>query len=691
MTLRIGIDVGGTFTDVTTFDEDRGEVAVRKYASNPADPARVIEGITQDIADEHEPDAVSLILHGSTAALNTLLEDRGARIGLLTTRGFRDVYEIGRQWRGEDVFNIFPPAPKMLLTRDRIYEIGERLDARGAIVEPLSGVDVEVAARKLVADGIEAIAICFLFSYANPAHEQEAAAIVRRIAPQIYLSLSSEVNPEWREYERTASTVANAYIGPVVSHYLHALEALAVRQFPGVRALMMKSDGGAGSAKMLARMPIQTVMSGPVAGVIGSRHLGDLKRIENLISFDAGGTSSDMAVIPGRPLYKSGLTVARHPLRCHTIDIETIGAGGGSIASVELGSVLKVGPQSAGSDPGPACYDRGGVEPTLTDALVALGHLNPDALLEGEMPIKSARSHDAIGERIAKPLGLSVVAAAWGILTVLASNIMNAMRTITIERGYDPREFTLVPFGGMGPTIAGRFAGELGIGRLLIPRDPGTFSAYGMLLTDVQQTRHLTRIMPLDQVSAEDLNAVFLELEERALADLTREGFAPERVETQRSAGMRYRGQSYEVSVPVPALGAIEAVAALARRFHDAHHRRYGHMAEREAIEIVNFEVTGVGLIPKPTLKPFSSGPGGVLPAPCAERMIHLDAVDAVSVPIYRRNELAPDTILEGPAVIEEKTSTIVLYRGQTARVDNHLNIAVEVRGTFSDLLVHED
>jgi N-methylhydantoinase A len=688
MTLRIGIDVGGTFTDVTAFDEDRREVAVRKYASNPAEPASVIESITQDLADEHGPDAVSLIMHGSTAALNTLLEDRGARIGLLTTRGFRDVYEIGRQWRGEDVFNIFPPAPKMLLTRDRIYEIGERLDARGAVAEPLSGVDVEAAVRKLLADGVEAIAICFLFSYANPAHEQEAAAIVRRIAPQIYLSLSSEVNPEWREYERTASTVANAYIGPAMSRYLHALEALAVRQFPGARALMMKSDGGAGSAKMLARMPIQTVMSGPVAGVIGTRHLGDLKGLENLISFDVGGTSSDMAVIPGRPLFKSGLTVARHPLRCHTIDIETIGAGGGSIASVELGGVLKVGPRSAGSDPGPSCYDRGGVEPTLTDALVVLGHLNPDTLLDGEMPITSARSHEAIDEQIARPLGMSVVAAAWGILTVLASNVMNAMRTITIERGYDPREFTLVPFGGMGPTIAGRFAGELGISQLLIPRDPGAFSAYGMLLTDVQQTRHLTRITPLDQVSAEDLDTVFRELEQLALVELAREGFSRERLETLRSAGMRYRGQSYEVSVSVPTLGGTDDIVALARRFHDAHYRRYGHMAEREAIEIVNFEVTGVGLIPKPNLKPFPPGPG-VLPATRSERMVYLDAIDAVAVPVYRRDELAPDSIFEGPAVIEEKTSTIVLYRDQTARVDNHLNIAIEIRG-LDNLHVYE-
>jgi N-methylhydantoinase A len=478
MKLRVGIDVGGTFTDVTAFDEDRGElVAVRKYLSDPAEPAAVMETITADLARDFGADSVALILHGSTAALNTLLEGRGVKVGLLTTRGFRDVYEIGRQWRGENVFNLFAPAPRMLLTRERIFEIGERLSARGEVVEPLAAEDVADAARKLVAAGVEAVALCFLFAYANPAHEQAAAEIIRAIAPGLYLSLSHEVNPEWREYERTASTVANAYIGPPVARYLGGIEQLSLRRFPRSRALMMKSDGGAASARMLARTPIQTVMSGPVAGVIGGRHLGDVKGIDNLITFDTGGTSSDMAVLPGAPLFKSEVTVARHPLRTHTVDIETIGAGGGSIAAVQLGGVLKVGPQSAGAKPGPACYARGGSEPTLTDALVVLGHLNPTALLEGAMPIDGAKARAAVMARVAEPLGLSPTEAAWGILRVLATNVVVAMRTITVERGYDPREFTLVPFGGMGPTIAGMVAAELGIGRILIPRDPGTFSA----------------------------------------------------------------------------------------------------------------------------------------------------------------------------------------------------------------------
>ncbi|MFL6822078.1 MAG: hydantoinase/oxoprolinase family protein, partial [Xanthobacteraceae bacterium] len=677
MTLRVGIDVGGTFTDVTAFDEGERELlAVRKYLSDPAQPAAVMETITADLARDFGADAVSLILHGSTAALNTLLEGKGVRVGLLTTRGFRDVYEIGRQWRGEHVFDIFAPAPKMLLTRDRIFEIRERVGSGGDVVEPLVAEDVRAAVAKLAADGVEAVAVCFLFAYTNPAHEKAAAEIIRAIAPDLYVSLSHEVNPEWREYERTASTVANAYIGPPVSRYLRTLEEISLRRFPRSRVLMMKSDGGAASATMLARRPIATVMSGPVAGVIGGRHLGDVKGIENLITFDTGGTSCDMAVLPGRPLFKSEVEIAGHPLRTHTVDIETIGAGGGSIAAAHLGHVLKVGPQSAGADPGPACYGRGGREPTLTDALVLLGHINPTALLEGAMPISSAKAREAVSTRVAAPLGMSEIEAAWGILRVLATNVMVAMRTITVERGYDPREFTLVPFGGMGPTIAGMVATELGIGRILIPRDPGTFSAYSMLVTDVQQERSLTRITPLEEATAAELDAIFAELERAALDDLIRENFPRERLLTRRHAGMRYRGQSYEVAVPVPRLRGPHDLADLIKRFHEGHQRRYGHMAEIEAVEIVNFQVTAVGLIPKPALKTFTApAPAGRPPeAPGAIRQAYFNATDAGDVPVLRRSQLTPGARIQGPAVIEEKTSTIMLYPGQRATVDEYLN-----------------
>jgi N-methylhydantoinase A len=675
MTLRIGIDVGGTFTDVTAFDDRTGEIAVCKYLSDPAEPARVMATITGELADAYGAEAVSLVLHGSTAALNTLLEGKGVRTGLLTTRGFRDVYEIGRQWRGEEVFNIFAPAPKMLLTRDRIHEIGERLDARGAVIEPLDRDGVVRAVRALQAERVEAVAVCFLFSYANPQHEAAAAAIISEIAPELYVSLSSEVNPEWREYERTASTVANAYIGPPVSRYLHELESLCARRFPHARTLMMKSDGGAASAAMLAATPIQTVMSGPVAGVIGSRHLGDLKTIDRLITFDAGGTSSDMSVLPGPPLFRSDLAVARHPLRTRTVDIETIGAGGGSIASVQLGA-LKVGPQSAGAVPGPACYDRGGSHPTLTDALLLLGHLNPTALLDGTMPISIDKAKAAVAAHVATPLGMTVTEAAWGILTVLATNVIAAMRTITIERGYDPREFTLVPFGGMGPTIAGRIAPDLGIGRILIPPDPGTFSACGMLVTDVHQTRSLTRLTSVGEADADGLDRVFGELEEAALADLVRDRFPRESLRTIRSAGMRYRGQSYEVSVSLGMLRDSDDVAALVARFHEAHRRRYGHMAQNEAVEIVNFKVTAVAAIPRPPSRSCSAAVGSSA-KPRTTRAAYFGAPEPVGIPVFHRADLAPDAEIKGPAIVEEKTSTLVLYPGQTAVVDRYLNIEI--------------
>jgi N-methylhydantoinase A len=346
---------------------------------------------------------------------------------------------------------------------------------------------------------------------------------------------------------------------------------------------------------------------------------------------------------------------------------------------VQLGGVLKVGPQSAGADPGPACYGRGGSEPTLTDALVLLGHLNPAALLEGAMPIDSAKARAAVAARVAEPLGLSPIEAAWGILRVLATNVMVAMRTITVERGYDPREFTLVPFGGMGPTIAGMVATELGIGRILIPRDPGTFSAHGMLVTDVHQARSLTRITPVEGATPAALDAIFAEIEAAALQDLMQEQFPRARLETRRHAGMRYRGQSYEVAVPVPSLRSAEDLADLARRFHDAHRRRYGHMAQAEAVEIVNFQVTAVGLIPKPAMKAFDKT--SATAKPHEVRQAYFDVADARDVPVFRRSTLQPGMRIEGPAVIEEKTSTTVLYPGQRAEVDIYHNIEVELTG----------
>ena len=678
MKLRIGIDVGGTFTDVTAFDEDQGEViAIRKYSSNPGAPMVVMEEIAKEFHDEFGPDSVALILHGSTAALNTMLEGKGVKVGLLTTKGFRDVYEIGRQWRGSEVFNMYAPAPKMLLTRDRVHEVRERLDYSGDVVTPIQLADVEQAVAALLKEGTAAIAVSFLFSYANPKHEQAAAEVIRRMAPDVYVSLSSDVNPQWREYERTASAVANAYIGPPTARYLQDLESLSLRYFPKARILMMKSDGGAASAAMLAATPIQTMMSGPVAGVIGSRYLGDVKGVQNLLSFDVGGTSTDMAVIPGMPLTKSELTIARHPVRSEAVDIDTIGAGGGSLASVQLGGVLKVGPQSAGARPGPACYMRGGTEATLTDALVVLGHLNPKVLLDGAMPIDSQKSVDAVMKSAGTELEMNAQDAAWGILTVLSANVVAAMRTITVERGYDPREFTLIPFGGMGPTTANRIATDLGCRKILIPRDPGTFSAYGMLVTDIQQERSVTKLTRLAGADANELDQMYRTLEERVSADLLRENVAASQLKLMRYAGMRYAGQSYEVLVPVTGFSEAE-IKDIGQRFHTAHLRRYGHAADNQPLEIVNYKVVGLGQIPKPRLREFPAAKSEAAPIE-SRRPVYFGPGKVLDTPVYRRANLAPGMRIDGPAVIEEKTSTTVLYPGERLQVDIYLNMEVEL------------
>lgn len=681
MKLRMGIDVGGTFTDVTAFDEDQGEViAIRKYSSNPAQPMLVMDEIAREFHAEFGADSVSLILHGSTAALNTMLEGKGVKVGLLTTRGFRDVYEIGRQWRGADVFTMYSPAPKMLLTRNHVFEVSERLDYKGDVIEPLQAADVERAVEQLVREDVKAIAVSFLFSYANPAHEQAAAEIIRRIAPQIYVSLSSDVNPQWREYERTASAVANAYIGPPTAKYLQDLENLSLGYFPKARVLMMKSDGGAASAGMLAATPVQTMMSGPVAGVIGSRYLGDIKNVENLLTFDVGGTSTDMAVIPGRPLTKSELTVARHPVRSEAVDIDTIGAGGGSLASIQLGGVLRVGPQSAGARPGPACYMRGGTEATLTDALVVLGHLNPKVLLDGAMPIDAQKSRDAVAKSAAAELKMSVPDAAWGILTVLSANVVAAMRTITVERGYDPREFTLIPFGGMGPTTACKIAVDLGVRRILIPRDPGTFSAYGMLVTDIQQERSVTKLTPLATAEPAVLEAMYRGLEVKVSADLLRENVPQHQLKLLRFAGMRYSGQSYEVMVPAAGFSKQE-IEHMGAAFHAAHLRRYGHSADNQPLEIVNFRVVGLGVIPKPRLREFAPARSATAPVE-NRRPVYFGPDLTLDTPVYRRARLEPGMEIQGPAVIEEQTSTTVLYPAQSARIDKYLNIEVNLPAT---------
>ncbi len=672
---RVGVDVGGTFTDVTVLDAGTGQIReVRKVPSNPAAPLEVLGNVLADLRLKWGADSLSYLLHGSTHALNTVLEEKGSRTGLLTTQGFRDVYEIARQWKGEEVFNIFYPGGKRFVPRRRVAEVPERLDKSGAVLAPLDLDAIDAAVAGLMEQGIDALAIAFLFSYVNPVHERLAAEHIRSRYPDLFISLSSEVNPVWREYERTATTVLNAYLGPRMEQYFSGMEETVARHFPRAHPFLMKSNGGIGAPMAMARFPVQTLMSGPVAGVVAAHELGARAGVSNLISLDIGGTSSDMSLIPGRPLFRTEWHIGRHPVRVDSVEVESLGAGGGSLAQVRYGKVLQVGPQSAGAVPGPACYMRGGDQPTLTDALVQLRHLNPEALLQGEMPIDSALSKEAIRRQVAEPLGMSEDDAALGILRVLVANIVSSMRTMTIERGFNPADFVLAPFGGMGPTLATAVAASLGIGRILVPADPGNFSAFGMLLSDLRSDAVTTRVVTLTPDSLAEAVAALRELEETVRRDLAAQGPSPDQIRVDWLLDMRYREQAYELTVPIAKDAAKLNVDEICDRFGQAHEQRYGHRADDEVVEVVNLRASAYASLGKPELSRREGG--GERQAAAAHRgAVMLDGVH--DVPVLRRDELAPGQALSGPVIVEEKTSTTVVEPGWALRVDPEGNLDI--------------
>ncbi|MDE0028034.1 MAG: hydantoinase/oxoprolinase family protein, partial [Deltaproteobacteria bacterium] len=660
---RVGIDVGGTFTDVTVLEEATGRIReVRKVPSNPAAPLEVLDGVLADLRAKWGADALSYLLHGSTHALNTVLEEKGSRTGLLTTLGFRDVYEIARQWKGEEVFNIFYPGGKRFVPRRRVAEVTERLDKSGAVLVPLDLDAVDEAVAGLMEQGIDALAVAFLFSYVNPEHERLAAEHIRSRYPGLFVSLSSEVNPVWREYERTATTVLNAYLGPRMERYFSGMEETVLRHFREAHPFLMKSNGGIGAPRAMARFPVQTLMSGPVAGVVAAHELGARNGVSNLISLDIGGTSSDMSLIPGKPLFRTEWRIGRHPVRVDSVEVESLGAGGGSLAQVRYGKVLQVGPRSAGAVPGPACYMRGGDQPTLTDALVQLRHLNPRTLLQGEMAIDAELSAEAIRREVAEPLGMSEDDAALGILRVLVANIVASMRTITIERGFNPADFVLAPFGGMGPTLATAVASSLGIGRILVPADPGNFSAFGMLLSDLRSDAVTTKVFALDPDTLAGAVTALRELEDEVRRELASQGPSPDQIRVEWLLDMRYREQAYELTVPIAKDPAKLNVEEICERFGQAHEQRYGHRADDEVVEVVNLRASAYASLGKPELSRGEDTGAREPAAQARRRAVMLDGVH--DVPVFGRDDLAPGAALDGPVIVEEKTSTTVVEPG---------------------------
>jgi N-methylhydantoinase A len=661
----VGVDVGGTFTDAVAYDEGARRFSFAKAPSTPGDPtAGVLDALASLGVDFP---GMARFVHGVTIGTNAVLEGKGAQVWVLTTRGFRDVLEIARTNR-PILYDIKSLKTPPLAPRTRTFEVTERMRFDGSVATPLDLEDARRAAAALP-DGAEAsIAVCFLHSYANPAHEQAVKRLVEQAKPEPFVCASHEVLPQFREYERFSTTVLNAYLGPLMARYLDRLEA-AMRERGYRRDVhIMTSNGGVATVERAKRLPIGTVLSGPAGGVAAAVHLGAELGERNLITCDMGGTSTDVCLIEDlRVPVSTEQSVAGYANRTPQIEINAVGAGGGSIAWLDAGDILSVGPRSAGADPGPACYGQGGVEPTVTDANLLLSRLHPGNRLAGRIQLDRELARKAIlslGERVG---GLDEFALAEGVIRIAVARMVSAIKQISISNGYDPREFTLVAYGGAGPMHAVAIAEELEMTRILVPLGPGNFAAFGSLISDLRHDYARTNSMQLRDARWEDIEAVFQELESEAAEGLQREGAAADRIVMRRSVGMRYLGQSWELNVEVPE--GAKTVDALNAAFAEVHDRRFGHKSGGPT-EIVNFKVAAIGLGDKPKLPPWPEG-GALDAARLARRPVYFDGA-FVDAPVYHRDRLPRGLPIDGPAVVEESGSTTIFPRGWRAVALDH-------------------
>jgi N-methylhydantoinase A len=683
---RVGVDAGGTFTDICLFDESDGRVAIWKVASTPDDPslgiaAGVEEALRRASPNGGTPPAASVAYfgHGTTVATNALIQHRGVATGLVTTAGFRDLLEIGRQKR-PDLYDFFADKPPTLVPRDLRIEVPERVRHTGTIETPLDEADVRAAARKLHAAAVAAVAIAFLYSFVRPEHEAAAKRILQEELPEAFICASHEIAPEFREFERLSTAVVNAYLGPVMKRYIERLGARLSDLGMCAAPHMTQSNGGVIGFTAAAAMPVRTILSGPSTGVVGAQAVGTAAGFADLITFDMGGTSTDVALLKdGAARLASEATVHGYPLKAPMLDIHTVGAGGGSIAYVDAGGLLKVGPRSAGADPGPVCYGHGSAEPTVTDANIVLQTLNPEYLLGGRMAVRQDLARAAIG-RLAEQLGLPLMQTAQGIVSVVTANMARAIRVISVQRGHDPRDYTLVAFGGAGPLHTARLARELDIARILVPRSPGILCAMGLLLTDLRADFAITRLLPLAPETAGEIAAAFAALEDRAATWFAQENIAADRRRLARTVDMRYAGQNYELAVPLPD-GPITArtLDLLAEGFAAAHQRMYGFLAEEEPVQLVTFRIEATGLVAKATLAQEPMHGADASGAIRARRDVWIAEEErTLPCPVYDRDLLKPGNRFLGPAIVEQMDATTLVLPGMSAQVDTYLNLILE-------------
>ncbi len=685
----IGVDVGGTFTDIVFADTDSGQSLIHKVPTTPDDPASgVVAGIIELCARHGIPrEAIDHVLHGTTIGTNAVLEHKGAVTGMITTAGYRDITHIGRHQRPQhySIRQEIPWQDRPLARRRHRLTVAERIvPPKGEVLVPLDEAAVRDAARALRAAGVEAVAICFLFSYLNPAHEARAAELVREEWPEGFICTSSGVSPQFREFERFTTALLNAFVGPRLKEYVGRLDHGLGAAGLSADLHVMCSNGGIATAATVAQSPVLTLLSGPAAGVLGGAWSGALSGRRKLITFDIGGTSADIGIaIDGRFAEATARDtwIGGFPVLAPMIDIHTIGAGGGSIAYVDEGGAFRVGPRSAGARPGPAAYGHGGEEPTVTDANLVLGRLDPDNFLGGAMRLDTGAARRVVGG-LADTLGLSLEAAAEGILTIVNANMANAISSRTVQKGLDPRQFVLVAFGGAGPLHGAEVARALGIPEVIVPAYPGITSAVGLLTTDLKYDAVRTEFQAGDAVDLNRLNADFTAMQSELARQLAADGVRPEDAAFQRAGDLRYVGQGYELRVPFPDAPVDAATrAAVFARFGELHRAEYGHVFPNSPIEIVNIRVTGIGRMAKsaPPRPPEGGGLDAALvkTAPCAFRVD--GRLETLPTPFYRREALPLDQHIAGPAIVLQTDSTTVVPPGASLRADYGGNLILRL------------
>ncbi len=679
---RIAADVGGTFTDIAIFDEETGAIKLGKCLTTPS---HLIDGINDGVLKAGSGfEQANLFLHGTTTAINTLLERTGARTALVTTQGFRDIYEIGRINRPE-AYNLFFKKHRPLIERALRFEVSERMYGSGEVLRPLQESELEAIALQLEAEQVQSLAIMFLHSYRNPDHEVRAKRFFEKRLPGLYITASHELSQEYREYERTSTVAANAYIGPRVSSYLREIvEHLQAKQFDG-GFLIVQSTGGLYDVDTAQSECIRMLESGPAAGVIGTRELCRDIGLKNAIAFDMGGTTAKSGVIlDGQVLMTTNSMIGGYseglPVQMPMIDIQEVGTGGGSIARLSAGKALRVGPQSAGSVPGPVCYGLGGTEPTVTDANLVLGRLSESRFLGGDMKLDAQAARQAIQTHLADPLGLSVEEAAEGLIRIAAVTMSHVVQRVTTERGLDARDFPMVAFGGAGPLHAVLVARELQMPSVIIPNAPGHFSAFGMLVADLRRDYVRTRFTPLEAMDFAQVNAQFKAMEEEGAAQIRSAAVKVGQLSIQRGLDMRYVGQEHAVSVDIPSelfeRGDIQGIKHL---FDQMHQQRYGYCSQTERAEVVSIRTSVAGEMPRPTLAQLPQGSAQPTEV-CSVRPVYFSPAQGWQpTSVFQRDALRAGNVIEGPALIEEYASTTVVFPGDRLTVDRLGNLIIEV------------